>query len=82
MLKMGQSTRALVLSIAKLTLCANATVMSLDAEAILKRDPPTAIPGCATDVDRKWQPGKYPLPEKPVKNCEYTYMFTKLYTSV
>jgi hypothetical protein len=54
---MGFSAKALVLGTAALALSANA--ISSDFKVMLKRDPPTALPGCATDADKKWQPGTY-----------------------
>ncbi|KAF2971560.1 hypothetical protein GQX73_g1963 [Xylaria multiplex] len=53
---MGISAKTLGLGAAVLALSVNATAMSSEARAIFKRDPPTALPGCATDADKKWQP--------------------------
>ncbi|KAI0160488.1 secreted protein [Xylariaceae sp. FL1272] len=44
------------LSSKKLVLAAATLSLTVDARSILKRDPPTALPGCATDADKKWQP--------------------------
>ncbi|KAI1283281.1 secreted protein [Xylaria sp. FL0933] len=53
---MGVSIKTLVLGTTTLVLSANANVMSINPRALFKRDPPMALPGCATDADRKWQP--------------------------
>ncbi|KAI1120962.1 secreted protein [Nemania abortiva] len=47
---MSQSMRVLGAGIATLALFTNATAASPDAKHIFKRDPPTALPGCATDA--------------------------------
>ncbi|KAI0189249.1 secreted protein [Astrocystis sublimbata] len=53
---MGFSTKTLALGAATLCLSANASVLSSDFHAISKRDPPAALPSCATDADKRWQP--------------------------
>ncbi|KAH8161211.1 hypothetical protein CIB48_g7055 [Xylaria polymorpha] len=53
---MGLSTKILALSIATLVLPVSASVLSSDFHTIFKSDPPKALPGCATDADKKWQP--------------------------
>ncbi|KAI0523733.1 secreted protein [Xylaria bambusicola] len=53
---MGLSVKALAAGTATLVLSVNANVISPDVRSIFKRDPPAALPGCATDADKKWQP--------------------------
>ncbi|KAJ2994818.1 hypothetical protein NUW58_g1444 [Xylaria curta] len=54
---MGFSKMTIAFGAAALALSANASVLSSDFHAIFKRDPPTKLPSCATDADKRWQPG-------------------------
>ncbi|KAI0460074.1 NPP1-domain-containing protein [Xylaria acuta] len=53
---MGLSAKTLALCATTLALSANASVLSSDFHTIFKREPPKALPSCATDADKKWQP--------------------------
>ncbi|KAI1823960.1 secreted protein [Xylaria intraflava] len=53
---MSPSSKTLLFSTAALALSANATTTPLTERSIFKRDPPTALPACATDNDKKFQP--------------------------
>ncbi|TGJ88565.1 hypothetical protein E0Z10_g241 [Xylaria hypoxylon] len=78
---MGISAKTLVLGTATLALSVNATAISLDPRAIFKRDPPTALPGCATDADKKWQPGNYALHSKPATHTSMDFDTDGCYNS-
>ncbi|KAK7909259.1 hypothetical protein PG985_015137 [Apiospora marii] len=44
------------LSLKSVLLLAAALVPAVDAAGLLRRDPPKALPGCATDADKRFQP--------------------------
>lgn len=56
----GLSSKKLLTLTAALIPVIDAAAISTNPSALFKRDPPTKIPGCATDADKKWQPGKTP----------------------
>ncbi|KAI2626292.1 secreted protein [Xylaria nigripes] len=49
-------SKSFALGTATLALCANAKLMPPSERSLLARDPPTALPSCATDLDKKFQP--------------------------
>lgn len=46
------------LSLKSVVLLAAAMAPAVNAAGLLRRDPPKALPGCATDADKRFQPGK------------------------